>query len=179
MDEASELDIAPDGSGQTVVGVLSDTHGLLSPETFRTLADMSPQLIIHAGDICGDDIIPRLEMLAPVVAVLGNNDWPGENGPHVRERAVFEVSGVGFAVTHIPSRLGVLTTRVAVCGHTHVPKVQQCGACTVVNPGSCTRPRSAAGPTVARIVLEPGSVRQVQIVPVGEPPAPDGGPQAL
>lgn len=170
MDEEPELDIAPGDSGQLVVGVLSDTHGLLSPEAFRALADMSPQLIVHAGDICGDDIIPTLEMLAPVVAVLGNNDWPGEYGPHVRERAVFTVSGVDFTVVHIPSRLGLLTTRVAICGHTHVPKVQQCGACTVVNPGSCTRPRSAAGPTVARIVLEPGYVRQVQIVPVGERP---------
>ena len=161
--------IAPNAQGQVVVGVLSDTHGVLSPEAFRTLADMDPQLIVHAGDICGDDILPRLEMLAPVAAVLGNNDWPGAYGPGVTSRSVFEVAGVDFAVTHIPSQLGMLTTRVAVCGHTHVPQVRQVGTCTVVNPGSTTRPRGGSVPSVARIVLEPGCVRQIQIVPVAQP----------
>lgn len=160
--------IQPNAQGQVVVGVLSDTHGKLSPKAFRTLAAMDPQLIVHAGDICGDDILPRLEMLAPVVAVLGNNDYAGEYGREVRSRAEFDVLGVGFSVTHVPSRLGVPCSRIAVVGHTHVPKVEWMGATTVVNPGSVTRPRSSQGPTVARIALEPGYVRQVQIVPVGE-----------
>lgn len=154
--------------GQTVVGVLSDTHGYLPPKAFRALADMSPDLIVHAGDICGDDILPQLEMLAPVVAVLGNNDYPGEYGPRVTSRATFERMGVDFAVTHVPSRLGALTTRIAICGHTHVPKVEQYGFTTVVNPGSTTRPRGPEGPTVARIVLEPGYVRQIQVVRIEE-----------
>lgn len=161
------LDITPNAQGQVVVGVLSDTHGLLSPAAYRTLADMDPQFIVHAGDICGDDILPRLEMLAPVAAVLGNNDWPGEFGPRVTARATFEVLSVDFTLTHIPARLGALATRLAVCGHTHVPKVEQVGATTVVNPGSTTRPRSELGPTVARIVLEPGYVRQIQIIQIG------------
>lgn len=160
--------IQPNAQGQVVVGVLSDTHGLLSAEAFRTLAAMDPQLIVHAGDICGDDILPRLEMLAPVVAVLGNNDYAGEYGREVRSRAEFDVLGVSFSVTHIPARLGIPSSRIAIVGHTHVPKVEWMGATTVVNPGSVTRPRSSQGPTVARIVLEPGYVRQVQIVPVGE-----------
>lgn len=160
--------IQPNAQGQVVVGVLSDTHGKLSPEAFRTLAQLNPQLIVHAGDICGDDILPRLEMLAPVVAVLGNNDYPGEYGRDVCSRADFDLLGVSFAVVHIPSRLGVPNTRIAIVGHTHVPKVEWQGAATIVNPGSVSRPRSSDGPTVAKIVLEPGYVRQIQIVPVGE-----------
>ena len=160
------IDIQPNAQGQVVLGVLSDTHGVLSTEAFRTLADMDPQLILHAGDICADDILPRLEMLAPVVAVLGNNDWPGEFGPRVCERADFEVSGVSFTMTHIPSRLLAGTARLAVCGHTHIPAVEQMGSMTIVNPGSVTRPRSSSGPTVARIVLERDYVRQIEIVPV-------------
>lgn len=160
-------DVQPNARGQVVVGVLSDTHGYLSSAAFRTLADLEPQLILHAGDICGDAILPRLEMLAPVVAVLGNNDYAGEYGPHVRSRALFDVLGVGFQMAHIPSRLGELTSRIAVCGHTHVPKVEQVGLCTLVNPGSVTRPRGPQGPTVAAITLEPGYVRQIQIVQVG------------
>ncbi len=165
------LDIQPNACGQVVVGVLSDTHGTLPPEAFRALADLDPQLIVHAGDICADDILPRLEMLAPTVAVLGNNDYAGEYGPKVTGRVLFEVCGVDFTVTHIPSRLGALTSRIAVCGHTHVPKVEQRGMTTVVNPGSTTRPRNADGPTVVCIVLEPGYVRSIQIVRLnGLPP---------
>ena len=162
-----QLSVEPNARGQVVVGVLSDTHGRLPAEAFRTLADLDPQLILHAGDICGDDVLPRLEMLAPVVAVLGNNDYAGEYGPRVRSRAAFDVLGVGFQMTHIPARLGALTSRIAVCGHTHVAKVEQIGACTLVNPGSVSRPRGSQGPTVAAITLEQGYVRQIQIVPLG------------
>lgn len=153
-----------DARGPVVVGVLSDTHGYLSAEAFQALASMDPTLIVHAGDICGDDILPRLEMLAPVVAVLGNNDYPGEYGPRVTARAEFECCGVDFAVAHISSRLGAPLTRIAICGHTHVPKVEQCGVTTLVNPGSTTRPRDGKGPSVARIELEPGYVRSIRII---------------
>lgn len=156
--------VRTDACGSVVVGVLSDTHGYLSAEAFRALASMDPTLIVHAGDICGDDILPRLEMLAPVVAVLGNNDYSGEYGPRVTAYAEFECCGVNFAVTHIPGRLGVPLTRIAVCGHTHVPKVEQWGMTTVVNPGSATRSRDGKGPSVARIELEPGYVRSIRII---------------
>jgi hypothetical protein len=81
-------------------------------------------------------------------------------------RASFTLLGVDFEVTHIPERLGVPLGRIAICGHTHVPKIEQQGACTMVNPGSVSRPRSAKGPTIARIVVEPGYVRQAQILSI-------------
>ena len=161
-----DIDIQPNAQGQVVLGVLSDTHGFLSNEAFRALADMSPQLILHAGDICGDDILPRLEMLAPVVAVLGNNDYMGEYGPHVVARADFEVMGTSMTMTHIPSRIMVGSARLAICGHTHIPRVEQMGSMTILNPGSVTRPRSESGPTLARVVLEEDYIRQIEIVPV-------------
>lgn len=160
--------LEPNDQGQVVIGVVSDTHGRLEPEVFKAVADLNPQLIIHAGDICGDDILPRLEMLAPVVAVLGNNDYYGEYGPRVCSRAEFDVLGVSFQVTHIPSRLGALTSRVAVCGHTHVAKIEQVGMTTVINPGSVSRPRDGKGPSLAVITVEPGYVRQARIVRVDE-----------
>lgn len=163
-----QLDLTPNKDGRVVVGVLSDTHGVLSPTAFRALSDLDPQLIVHAGDICGYDILPRLEMLAPTVAVLGNNDYCGQYGSGVTGRAEFEVLGVDFVVTHIPSRLYAPLPRIAVCGHTHVPSVQQCGASTIVNPGSTTRPRSDDGPTIASIVLEPGYVRAIRIIKLNE-----------
>ena len=169
-----DIDIQPNAQGQVVLGVLSDTHGFLSDEAFRTLADMDVQLILHAGDICGDDILPRLEMLAPVIAVLGNNDYMGEYGPNVVTRADFEVLGTSVTMTHIPSRLMAGVARLAICGHTHIPRIEQMGAMTILNPGSVTRPRSESGPTLARVVLEKDYVRQLEIVPVGGSSASSG-----
>lgn len=147
------------------IDVLSDTHGVLPPAAFRACA--GADLIVHAGDICGDDIIVRLEMQAPVIAVLGNNDWPGAYGPDVRSEATFERLGITFKVTHIPSRLPPLDTRIAICGHTHVAQITEVGACTVVNPGSVSRPRGGGGPTMARIILEENFVRSAVIVRLG------------
>ncbi len=148
------------------VDVLSDTHGYLPPVAWRACA--GADLIVHAGDICSDTILDELELQAPVIAVLGNNDWPGQYGPDVCERTEFERMGISFKVCHIPSRLGPLDTRIAICGHTHVPRVESVGACTLVNPGSTTRPRSAKGPTMARITLRQGFVESVRIIRLDE-----------
>ncbi len=59
---------------QLLVGVLSDTHGRLPEDAYAELADCD--FIIHAGDICGPGIMLELGGLAPVCAVLGNNDYP-------------------------------------------------------------------------------------------------------
>lgn len=157
--------VEPGVARQFRIDVLSDTHGVLPAEAFRACA--GADLIVHAGDICGDDIIARLEMQAPVIAVLGNNDWPGAYGPDVQAMARFERLGITFKVAHIPAQLHPLDTRIAICGHTHVARVEDVGACTVVNPGSVTRPRAAGGPTMARIILEENFVRSVHIVHLG------------
>jgi uncharacterized protein len=56
----------------TVVGIISDTHGLLRPEA--VLALTGSDLILHAGDIGPPDILGRLREIAPVTAVRGNVD---------------------------------------------------------------------------------------------------------
>ena len=55
------------------VGVISDTHGLMRPAALAALA--GSDLIVHAGDIGGPDILAALARIAPVTAVRGNNDW--------------------------------------------------------------------------------------------------------
>ena len=54
------------------LGIISDTHGVLSPEVHNLFAGVDQ--IIHAGDIGGEDILFELETIAPVVAVYGNTD---------------------------------------------------------------------------------------------------------
>jgi uncharacterized protein len=60
------------GLGPGLIGVISDTHGLLREEAMRALE--GSEHIIHAGDVGSPDIIPRLETLCPVTAVRGNID---------------------------------------------------------------------------------------------------------
>src|SRR5687768_14752497 len=55
-----------------LIGVISDTHGLLRPEALQALAGV--EQIIHAGDIGSPEIIPRLAEIAPVTAIRGNVD---------------------------------------------------------------------------------------------------------
>ncbi|QJA09651.1 metallophosphoesterase family protein [Romboutsia sp. CE17] len=55
-----------------IIGVISDTHGLLREEVINNLSNC--QLIIHAGDIGNGDIIKRLEEIANTIFVYGNID---------------------------------------------------------------------------------------------------------
>lgn len=153
---------ASGSSSQFRIDVLSDTHGRLPVEAWEQCA--GADLIVHAGDICDAGVLDELELQAPVIAVLGNNDWPGEYGPRVQERATFERMGISFAVAHIPRQLGTPDTDIGICGHTHVPLIEHRGKLTVLNPGSTTRPRTSAGPTMARIILRPQEVASIEII---------------
>ncbi len=80
-----------------LIGVISDTHGLLRPEALEALA--GAKLLIHAGDIGSPDILPALARLAPVEAVRGNVDteaWARS----IPETAVVEIQGRTLYVLH-------------------------------------------------------------------------------
>lgn len=161
-----------------LVGIISDTHGALPRAAYFELADCDH--IIHAGDIGDPGILDELRTLAPVVAVLGNNDIP-EYGASVGRYAAESIGGVRFLVAHTPQSLqAALSGRtsalvpgdpapvVAVHGHTHVPRVE-CGteafpARMLVCPGSPVRPRGGSVPSVAKIEIEAGAVRDARIV---------------
>ena len=60
-----------------LIGLISDTHitqkrGKLPQRVLKEF--MSVDLIIHAGDITQKKVLEELEKIAPVTAVLGNND---------------------------------------------------------------------------------------------------------
>lgn len=57
---------------QTVVGVISDTHGLLRPEAKAALQGCDA--ILHAGDIGCLDVLEELKEIAPLHVVRGNVD---------------------------------------------------------------------------------------------------------
>lgn len=145
-----------------VVGLISDTHGLLRPEVHQALAGV--ELILHAGDVGGDDILIELEQIAPVHAVYGNTDPPG----HPRLVASLEetVGGVRVHVSHghevgAPTPDKLLATYdgdVIVYGHTHKPLVVNVDGRWVVNPGAAGPRRFDIEPSVARMTIRDGAV---------------------
>ena len=78
------------------IGIISDTHGLLRPEVLSALNGC--EAILHAGDVCRQEILDELEKIAPVYVVRGNNDkeW-AENIPVLLD---FEIAGLRVFMTH-------------------------------------------------------------------------------
>lgn len=161
-----------------LVGLLSDTHGVLPEAAYAELADCDH--ILHAGDICGPDILVSLRALAPVTAVLGNNDY-AEYGADVARFATPCIGGVRFIMAHTPADLrAALSGRtsalkpgdpipaVAVHGHTHVPLIERGQAARPASlllcPGSVTRPRGGSKPTLIKMELAHGAVQDVRLV---------------
>lgn len=154
-----------------LVGLIADTHGLVRPEVAPALAGVSR--ILHAGDVGGTGVLSALAAIAPVSAVWGNTDPPGE--PGLRAAIELEVGGVRIHVSH-GHELGTPTpvrlverydADVIVYGHTHQPLVERIGGQVVVNPGAAGPARFRLVPSVARLVITAGEVRveHVALVP--------------
>ncbi|MGI6230618.1 MAG: metallophosphoesterase family protein [Tractidigestivibacter sp.] len=144
--------------------IVSDTHGYLSPELLEQL--VGADTIVHAGDICSESDYRRLERIAPVQMCLGNNDFACDYGPEVRRRKIFYASGMRWQVCHYRERLDLVTCDIAICGHTHRPYVEydRKNGTWIMNPGSPTHPRGAAGPTMGRIICDDGRVLSAEII---------------
>ncbi|HYD54882.1 MAG TPA: metallophosphoesterase family protein, partial [Gemmatimonadaceae bacterium] len=143
------------------IGLISDTHGLLRPDVHRALAGV--ELILHAGDVGGDDILDELALIAPVYAVYGNTDAPGD--PRLAAEIVREVGGVSIHVSHghevgspTPAKLlARYAEQVLVYGHTHRQLVAQADGRLVVNPGAAGPRRFDLVPSVAILTIEDGA----------------------
>jgi len=152
-----------------VIGLISDTHGLVRPECFEALRDV--ELIFHAGDVGGRDVLTILSRIAPVQAVFGNTDPPGD--PSLTAHFAETIDGVTIHVSH-GNELGSPTPQklldrydadVLVYGHTHRPLVAQAGGRLVVNPGAAGPRRFNLRASVARLTLRDGRA-EAEIVPL-------------
>ncbi|MCY1290139.1 phosphodiesterase [compost metagenome] len=142
------------------LGLISDTHGLLRPEALAALAGC--ERIIHAGDIGKPEILDALRELAPVHAVRGNNDtaaWAA-GLPHSLE---LEWQGLRLFVVHeaahLPADLYTRGVRVAICGHSHRPSLDERDGLLLINPGSAGPRRFKLPISVAMLHLEAGRAR--------------------
>ena len=149
------------------IGLIADTHGLLRPGVHSALEGV--ELIIHAGDVGGDEIIRELEEIAPVKAVRGNTDPIGD--PNLPLTVVLEIGGLTIHVSH-GNELGVPTPEkvlaaykgdVLIYGHTHRQIVERHRDRLVINPGAAGPRRFNILPSVARLTIVDGFA-EVEIV---------------
>jgi uncharacterized protein len=147
-----------------LLGVISDTHGLLRAEAVDAL--QGSDVIIHAGDVGNRDVIEQLRGIAPTFAVRGNID-KGSWAMELPEREVVEVGELLFYVLHEISQLD-LTPHAAgfasvVSGHSHQPSIEYRSGVLYLNPGSAGPRRFALPVTVARVRVS-GKQMQPEIV---------------
>jgi uncharacterized protein len=142
-----------------IVGLISDTHGLLRPEALEALR--GSKLIIHAGDIGKPEILDQLNRIAPTFAVRGNVDtrpWAAalpmteavEAGPHLvwvlHDIAELDLDPtVGFAAV--------------IYGHSHRPSIETRDGVLYVNPGSAGPRRFRLPVTVGRLHVTDDGLR--------------------
>ncbi len=152
-----------------LIGLISDTHGLVRAECAQALAGV--ELILHAGDVGGQEVLQELSFIAPVRAVDGNVDRRGE--PGLEREFVCEIGGVTVHVSHghelgSPTPEGLVErygADVIVFGHTHRAVVARIGRQLVVNPGAAGPRRFHLRPSVARLTIDAGHA-EVEIVPL-------------
>ena len=138
----------------TRIGVISDTHGLLRPEALEVLR--GSDLIVHAGDVGSDSLLPALRDLAPVTAVRGNVDTAAW-GYAFPLTATVEVEGVRVFVYHGHTGLEGVDLQnydVVISGHSHRPGIETSTGVLYLNPGSAGRKRFRLPVSLARLVVD-------------------------
>jgi putative phosphoesterase len=145
------------------IGVISDTHGFLDPKVSGLFSGVTH--ILHAGDIGFAGIVSELETIAPVTAVLGNNDA----GLSFHETETVELAKKKFLVHHIvypqaPSdklkaRIAREKAEVVVFGHTHKKFCETLGGILFFNPGYSGKPKFGAERSVAILHCDENGIR--------------------
>lgn len=145
-----------------LIGLISDTHGLVRPAVHDALKGV--EMILHAGDVGGSEILDELRLIAPVRAVFGNTDPPGT--PELSDSIDVEIGGLRVHVSHgnevgspTPERLAAkYDSDVVIYGHSHRQLVTHLNGQLFVNPG-------AAGPRRFNLPASVGIMRIVDGMP--------------
>ena len=140
-----------------IIGVISDTHGLLRPQAYDALR--GSELIIHAGDVGKPDILTTLESIAPVVAIRGNVDRT--DTAHLPDTETLTIGDLKLYVLHDLKQLSIDPAqcgyRVVISGHSHKPDVTEKEAVLYLNPGAAGPRRFKLPVTVARLSVRHGT----------------------
>ena len=142
------------------IGLISDTHNFFDPRLPEIFEGVDH--ILHAGDVGDRLILGELEAIAPVTAVLGNNDLDLP----IRETAITALGGKKFFVHHIitpglgtqpiQARIRAEAPDVVVFGHTHKAYAEQIDGTLFLNPGYAGRQRFKLERSVAVAEIRDG-----------------------
>ncbi len=138
-----------------LIGIISDTHGLLRPEALAALAGADH--ILHAGDVGNPDILDALRKIAPVAAIRGNTDINGDCA-QLPEIEVVELAGRLFYLVHSvdwldinPEAAGIA---MVISGHSHQPGIETRNGVIYLNPGSAGPRRFNLPVTLATVEIK-------------------------
>ena len=144
-----------------LVGVVSDTHGLLRPELLAALNASSPRLdhILHAGDVGDPDILSELGRIAPLTAIRGNIDMHGSCA-NLPATEIIELGGQIIYMLHAIEDLDLhphaADINVVIYGHSHRPDIRHHHEVLYLNPGSVGPRRFSLPVTFALLHLNDG-----------------------
>jgi putative phosphoesterase len=142
-----------------IVGVISDTHGLLRPQAVGELR--GSDIIIHAGDVGDATILEELRRLAPTHAVRGNVDHGDCAALPATE--LVEIGEVLFFVLHDIAELDLdpptAGFAAVVSGHSHRPSIETRDGVLYLNPGGAGPRRFKLPVTVARVHVSARDLR--------------------
>ncbi len=120
-----------------MIGVISDTHGLLRPAAIEALRGV--EHILHAGDVGDASILDALRSVAPVTAIRGNIDVGGPCS-HLPATEVVTLQGHTFYMLHDRQALDLDPAAAGfsavISGHSHKPLLEWRHGVLYMNPGS-------------------------------------------
>jgi putative phosphoesterase len=138
------------------IGLVSDTHNLLRPEVLAFL--QGSDHVVHAGDICGPEVMAALSAIAPLTVVRGNNDR-GPWAEKIPEAVTVQLAGIHVHVVHDAADLVLPEgVNVVVTGHSHRPRVEERDGVLYVNPGSAGPRRFKLPISAGELVVDAGSL---------------------
>ena len=144
----------------SIVGVISDTHGLLRARALDELRGVD--VIVHAGDVGNPEILMQLRQVAPVTAVRGNIDTAAWSRG-LPETEVLEIGGASLYVLHNvqqldldPSAAGFATV---IFGHSHKPSIEWRKGVLFFNPGSAGPRRFSLPISLGKLIVRNGKVQ--------------------
>jgi len=147
-----------------IIGVISDTHGLLRPEVIECLSKSN--LIMHVGDIGKESVLKDLKKIAPVIAVKGNCDQEGW-GKELPMTEMVEVGGKHIYIIHDIKQLDIdpeaVGLSLVIFGHSHKPSIERKQNIYYLNPGSCG-PRRFKLPVSFAVIKIEGKEIQMEII---------------
>ena len=150
-------------SSPIVVGLISDTHGLVRPRVAEVFSGV--HMILHAGDVGGPSVLAALSEIAPVEAVYGNVDDPHD--PSLTRERVVTIAGITIHVSHghefgsptAALALARYAGDVVVFGHSHRPIVARDSTGRMaINPGAAGPRRFDLRPSVAILTIADGAI---------------------